>query len=197
MPTGYTSDLYEGRPVTFVEFALKCARDFGACVSMRDEPLDTPIPEAFEPSPYYRQALEEAEARLATLTAMKLEEMEAAYLQARAKELTEYEALRKRSHELRARYTAMLAQVKAWTPPTPDHQHFKEFMRQQLVESLNFDTGEWSLPVDRGAQAWWEDQVAHAARWRDDAEEAEQKERERVQSRNEWLRDLRESLGER
>lgn len=43
MPSGYTSDIYHGKDVTFKEFALKCARNFGALMHMRDESLDTPI----------------------------------------------------------------------------------------------------------------------------------------------------------
>lgn len=37
MPTGYTSPLYEGKEISFEQFALRCARNFGALVMMRDE----------------------------------------------------------------------------------------------------------------------------------------------------------------
>lgn len=195
MPSTYTNDIHEGRPVTFPEFALKCAREFGVCVSMRDESLDTPIPAAFEADPYYRQALEEAAARLAALMAMKPEEIEAAYLQARAKALADYEAGKQKRRELRERYTGMLAQVEAWEPPTPGHQKLQGFMRKQLEESMDTDAYELLPPVDHGAQVWWADRVAGTARLADYAEIADQTERERVQSRNEWLRLLRESLG--
>lgn len=45
MPTGYTAAIKYG--ITFKEFALDCARNFGACISMRDEPRETPIPDEF------------------------------------------------------------------------------------------------------------------------------------------------------
>ena len=40
MPSGYTSDIYNGKEVTFKDFALGCARAFGACVMQRDDPAD-------------------------------------------------------------------------------------------------------------------------------------------------------------
>jgi hypothetical protein len=47
MPTGYTAPIADG--MTFEQFALGCARAFGALVTMRDEPSDAPIPERLEP----------------------------------------------------------------------------------------------------------------------------------------------------
>ena len=64
MPTGYTLDLYDVKDITFEEFALRCARAFGALISMRDEPIDAPIPERFEPSDYHLKELEKAKKRL-------------------------------------------------------------------------------------------------------------------------------------
>lgn len=58
MPTGYTSPLYEGKEISFEQFALRCARNFGALVMMREEPLDTPIPEKFNPCEYCKREYE-------------------------------------------------------------------------------------------------------------------------------------------
>jgi hypothetical protein len=35
MPTGYTDKIKDG--ISFEEFVLSCARQFGACISMRDD----------------------------------------------------------------------------------------------------------------------------------------------------------------
>jgi len=40
MPTGYTTDIYNGKDVSFRDFALNCARAFGACIMQRDDPAD-------------------------------------------------------------------------------------------------------------------------------------------------------------
>ena len=45
MPTGYTAGILEGE--TFEQYALQCAKAFGALVMMRDEPSDAPIPDQF------------------------------------------------------------------------------------------------------------------------------------------------------
>ena len=40
MPSGYTENIYYGKEVAFKDFALGCARAFGACVMQRDDPAD-------------------------------------------------------------------------------------------------------------------------------------------------------------
>lgn len=59
MPTGYTYPVAEEKVDTLAEFALQCARAFGACVTMRDEPSNKPIPEEFKPSLHYQKKLDE------------------------------------------------------------------------------------------------------------------------------------------
>lgn len=58
MPTGLTNPIYEGREnFTFEDFAMRCARNFGAFVDLRDEPLDMEIDidKHFQPSGYYHR----------------------------------------------------------------------------------------------------------------------------------------------
>lgn len=45
MPTGYTSIIDDNENVTFKEYALRCARGFGALMHLRDESLDKEITE--------------------------------------------------------------------------------------------------------------------------------------------------------
>jgi len=73
MPTGYTAKLMESGQ-TFQDFVMQCARAFGACVMMRDDPMDAPIPERFEPSDYNVKRLAEAKAELVKLQAMTNDE---------------------------------------------------------------------------------------------------------------------------
>ena len=62
MPTGYTEDIYNGKDVTFKDFALKCARAFGACVHQRDDDANDP-PKLREPNTgYYEERLKKAKA---------------------------------------------------------------------------------------------------------------------------------------
>ena len=56
MPTGYTIDIYNGKKVTFKDFALNCARAFGACVMQRDDPADEK-PKIMPEESYHTKAL--------------------------------------------------------------------------------------------------------------------------------------------
>jgi hypothetical protein len=40
MPTGYTAGVADGTITEFREYALLCARAFGACIMLRDEPVE-------------------------------------------------------------------------------------------------------------------------------------------------------------
>lgn len=71
MATGYTCDVSDGKITTLRDFALRCARAFGALITMRDEPFDAPIPEKFEPhTDYHDKAIREAREQLEKLSAM-------------------------------------------------------------------------------------------------------------------------------
>ena len=59
MPTGYTAVIQDNLDISMKDFALVCARAFGACVMMRDEPFDTPIPEEFVPDTYHTDKLKQ------------------------------------------------------------------------------------------------------------------------------------------
>jgi hypothetical protein len=113
MPTGYTADIKDG--IDFKTYAMNCARAFGACVMLRDEPGGGErIPDAFEPSDYHLKAVEKARVELAALDAMTPAECERAAAKAwddaETSRLMRLEDCRK----LRAAYEAMLSKVQAW-----------------------------------------------------------------------------------
>jgi hypothetical protein len=198
MPTGYTGKLHEGEPQTFEEFALSCARAFGALITMRDDPSDAPIPEKFEPDSYYLEALDRNRTELRTVSSLS----EAA-CEARAQ--TEYEddiaARAKRLGEMaviRERYEAMLARVRAWTPPTSEHHEMKSFMVQQLEESIKWDCGtdyyERNEPKRKTGVQWREDKIASLTQAIGRNSEEHAKEHARAVQRTRWVNDLRRSL---
>ena len=53
MPTGYTAYVQDGVITEFADFAMKCARAFGALIDMRDESLDAEIRVQREPNTEY------------------------------------------------------------------------------------------------------------------------------------------------
>jgi hypothetical protein len=194
MPTGYTADIKDG--ISFEQFVWTCARAFGALVMMRDDSMDAPIPERFEPSDTYKKWLLEERAKLGALVAMSVEEVaaaaEAAYLERHAS----WARRRAEKTELRNRYSEMLAKVVQWEPPTPEHQGLKDFMAQQLRESIDFDCGEKydDEPQRLEPTDWHNQQVENTRKAIARHLQSHTEEHQRAESRNGWLKALRDSV---
>jgi len=195
MPTGYTADVADGKVTDFRTFALRCARQFGATVMQRDEPMDV-LPKLREESDYAKQGLAKAEADLARLNRMTLKEAEAVQAREHYEQARSNEEGRRDHRTKRDRYTAMLAAVRRWKAPTADHRGLKKFMIDQLEESIRFDCNdEWleEKPLET-PEAWLEEKKRRArdSIKRDAQDVAE--ERMRVASANQWIQALWESL---
>lgn len=197
MPTGYTSKLYEGEPQAFPEFAMSCARAFGALILMRDDPADAPIPDEFQPSDHHRRELAKARERLAEVQAWTDDEALADLESTRRAAAAARAKAAEKSAAVVERYKTMLDQVDDWQPPTAEHVEFKEFMREQLTESIDFDGGLGDYPHDPEAttgKAWRVDRVNRAMRDVAYHEKEYAKEVERTAGRNAWVKALRDSL---
>lgn len=198
MPTGYTADLTE--QTTFADFATRCARAFGALIMMRDSPMDAPIPDEFKPDGYYLKSLDDAKSRLAQLQAMSAKEI--------ATDLEKHNADNAKSRArcvnscsgTRRSYERMIGLVEAWQPPSRDHVGMKEFMLDQLRQSLKFDChdekfAEECYPAFTGTpQQWHARSVASAAENVSRSQQSWDEEQERARTRTQWVRQLRESL---
>lgn len=198
MPTGYTADIAKG--ITFEQFAMRCARAMGACVSMRDEPMDASIPEQFEPNDYHARKLEEANVELTTLRAMTDEEADAAAAEAFAVDKHEQEKGIADAFDLRSKYESMLEHVRAWLPPTPDHERFKQFMLDQLNDSIQYDCDNSyylnNPPKQITGEQWRSKQIEGALYDIDYHMQEYTKEVRRTDDRNRWIAALRKSLSE-
>lgn len=193
MPTGYTASVHDGE-VAFPDFVMGCARAFGALVMMRDDPADAEIPDEFEPSTHYSEALATAKARLDELVHLTPDDAEraarTAYDEAHARWLDSQRA----ALAVRLRYEAMLDQVRAWVPPSNEHQGLKDFMVSQLEDSIVFDCSPTDPPTVRAGVAWLADELDRARRDVTYYEGEARKEIERAEGRTRWVRQLRESL---
>lgn len=195
MPTGYTAAIKDG--ITFEKFALDCARAFGACVSMREEPSDAAIPDVFEPSDYHLKKMAAAQERLSMLEQMT----EAAANRSAHKEWDEAETRRAMAiaekGALRAKYEAMLKKATEWVPPTPDHKGLSDFMIEQIKSSLDWDcdTSYYDKPTPRLSGAAWLTQAKEKeARDIEYHRKNYAEEVDRCASRTEWVRALRAAL---
>lgn len=193
MPTAYTADI--AKDLTFEQFVWRCARGMGALIMMRDKPLDAPIPEKFEPSDYSLKRLQEAQERLDWLNGLSPAAVAMEAKKANAAALAAHQRYTADKATLQKKYEAMHAKVQAWTPPTRDHQGFKEFMLSQIRDSLKFDCydtrpGPSPLQPDewrqREAERALNDVAYHT--------KAHGEEIDRTTQRNQWVASLRWSL---
>jgi hypothetical protein len=196
MPTGYTAAIKDG--ITFEQFAMNCARAFGACITLRDESGGgEKIPERFEPSDYHQRKLIEARDQIAEIDALTPDECE----QRAAEEHRQNEALRcerlRENKALQQKYDQMLDSVNAWIPPSADHLKLREFMRDQIQQSAKFDcdTEFYSKPTQSlNGTEWKAQRIAKLQHDIDYHAREQAAEVGRTNQRNEWIRLLRESL---
>lgn len=195
MPTGYTHAVQTGECSTFEAFVWRCARAFGACVMQRDDPADAPVVEPTAQLGYYEKKRREAEAELTRLRAMTPAEAEQAAGAAYAARLADHTASIARTATERKRYETMRAAAEAWTPPTPDHVGLRDFMIQQLDESLRFDCSyEPDRPKLESGPEWLAQALKSAESTLTYANKYEAEERERTASRVAWIRALKSSV---
>jgi hypothetical protein len=195
MPTGYTAELME-KGQSFNEFVMRCARGMGACIMMRDDPMDAPIP-VFEPSDYNAKRLVECRDEHYRLLAMNGEEKIAFGESKRKEHIQRMEQCLAKNLAENQRLIDMQKKVAAWQPPTPDHQGLKDFMLQQIEVSMNgVAYYEEHLEKAKASSAldYYLAEVAEAERGRIYNAEQNQKEIERTESRNRWVRELKASL---
>lgn len=195
MPTGYTCGVQDGTITDFCDYALQCARAFGACIMLRDEPMSNDIPE-FTPSAYHAD-----EAAKARLDLKELNSLNAVEIARRCDE--EYDkavACRKESlariAEKRERYERMLSAAKSFVPPTSEHVELAKFMVSQLTDSIKWDcnTSYYDEPVKKLPIDWLRetrDRLEKSIAYHD---EEHSKEVERTNGRNEWVRQLKNAL---
>lgn len=189
MPSGYTCGVQDGTITAFRDFALQCARAFGACILLRDEPMSNDIPE-FVPSDYHAKRLEAIEA-------MSVAEVEAA-CDREYQSSIDYRA--KRLDELatqRQRYDSMLAAARAFQPPTSEHVELKAFMIKQLQESIKWDCDASyydTPPAKKTATEWLKEKRYQLIADITSCEKEYGEEVERTQGRNKWVQDLKRAL---
>lgn len=199
MPTGYTADIGD-KEVSFEDFLLGCARAFGACLHQRDDNAKIK-PTLREMSNYHEEQLLQAEAELGAFLTMNREQKEAAGEELKSEATDQTQARLNEKIALKGKYEAMLAKAQAWNPPTPDHMNLKQFMIDQLNESINFDCNlkynieELSRLSAMTAMDFYNDQVGRLQQAVGYHTDEHQKEIQRVEEANKWIISLYDSMG--
>jgi hypothetical protein len=207
MPSGYTEILHDEKNVDFATFVLRCARGLMVCAHQRDESLDA-LPSPREVSSYYYTALKQAEESVAELEALTPEQAEVKAEEAYQRAIEDRERRKNRNSALQARYEAMLDQVQAWEPPTPDHQSLQKFMTQQIQEALQFDCGVDMDPIPpnvlrsiypdeerKSGAEWLSNKLERARTHLANMQRNLAEEEDRAAKSNRWIAALYDNLG--
>ena len=192
MPSGYTENIYYGKEVAFKDFALGCARAFGACVMQRDDPADAK-PKIMPEESYHTEELKKLK---------KFEKpTEAQFKSYVKKTIADNKKSIKEKNELKKRYSDILEKAKNWQPPTKEHEGLKKFMIGQLTDSMSFDCGgldhyEHELKVVSAMtyKDYVTKKLAEHNRHIEYHKEYEARDLNNIKQRNKWIKNLYDSL---
>jgi len=195
--TGYTYDLIE-KKLDFKAFAMLCAKAFGACIDMKDDSIDTPIPEQFVPDSHYADCLQEAKDKLKAFKALTKKEQKELIQKEWNQSIKEaYDAIKANEEENKILQN-MIEQVKAYTPPSKLHVNYKTFMMEQLVDSMHSNNYSNELiEAYEGKKVGNEDVIERINILKNDVVYYEKKleeEKRNYEKNNLWISQLRESL---
>jgi hypothetical protein len=195
MPTGYTSDVQEGKVTTLEAFVTNCARAFLWQARDSSEPDLRKLVSSEGSLSYYVKSLEESKAALAKLESLDEAGWRKIYDDEGAEAIRFAYDYNKRKAEERERYTAMINKVNAWTPPTPEHVKLKEFMIEQLESSRKFDCDGADWEVKQESFDSWKKHKYESALVRVKRDEADvEKQSSRKNDFLGWVNDLLESV---
>lgn len=138
MPTGYTAGILDGSIKNFSQFAKKCMRAFGAASHMRDDESSKPY-EPRIPSTYHKECMEEAIKELEIANSITEKDIIEKIKNDRSKNRKYHLGKIKEINENKIKIDSIIKYAETWTPPTDEHQNFKKFMLQQLIDTKKWD----------------------------------------------------------
>jgi len=138
MPTGYTAGILDGKITSFPQFAKQCMRAFGGTIHMRDDDMDAEYKER-TPSDYHTKEIAKAKQSLNDAEVLSDEVI----IANRKNELEKRKQYHIKSIEKakinKKNMDAILKDVNAWQPPTSEHTGIKDFMVDQIIQTIDYD----------------------------------------------------------
>lgn len=138
MPTGYTAGIIDGDIENFEQYAKLCMRNFAATYHMRDDPFDAEYRPRL-PDNYYACRIKDIEREIDHLKSISDAQLITDIEEQAIKRKARLQDLVERNREADRALNAILTQAVEWHPPTPEHEKFKKFMIDQLVETIDQD----------------------------------------------------------
>jgi hypothetical protein len=194
MSTGYTAIIEDKEDCTFIDYALRCARAFGACVDQRDDSLSAP-PMPRQPNQYYVECVADAEVDLHKFESATSEEIERDFVTERESAKQHNEQSRVEHQHKQEAYARIRADVIKWVPPTPDHHGLKKFMLEQIDICYEPDKKPYCTKPDRiSIRRWHLNRINYAKETLERCREDVKKDVERCEESRKWLTALIASL---
>jgi hypothetical protein len=138
MPTGYTQGIIDGSIKTFKEYATQCIRAFGAAIHMRDDSMSSTY-KPREVDTYHQKRLQEEHKSLLKLNKTTDEQLLIEARKDLEKSINYHKSKKQKVEETRKKLESFLKQAEEYVPPTEDHEEYKEFLKQQLEETIKWD----------------------------------------------------------
>ncbi len=138
MATGYTQGIIDGSIKTFKEFALGCARAFGAASHMKDDDLSVEYKKR-TPGDFYDKTIKETEEMAEEIKSLSDEKIIKKKKENIEKSIKRHEKSLKEKKELEKTLNGFLFDAKNYTPPTEDHKNIKKFMIEQLEDTIKWN----------------------------------------------------------
>ena len=202
MPTGYTSYIKDGKITSGKEFLKLCTRTFGIAIDLKEESLDVPTPNHFEPHPYYEKAYKDSLVSREKAYSMTLEEVKEDIISKYNDNKDRAEKTLEKYKDEDKKYLKVREEVEKWIPPTPEHENLKKFCLEQIDMSLNTGLYEWyEKDINKELDTSDDTIKKYIDILRDNADEKlkraykkYQEELKRVEEKNLWMKQFLDSL---
>lgn len=139
MPTSYTAAVEDGEITTLEDYIRRCARQFGAFFHQREDSLGEEPKYPDLDILYEEKSLKAKREELKHWQDMTAEEIRKIVIDIRQRSYEQNKEILAKYALQNKRYDDMLEKVRAWEPPTEDHQNLKNFALDQLHISRTKD----------------------------------------------------------
>ena len=139
MPTGYTQQIIDGKVKTPKEFLHLCLRNFGICISMRDEPFDESQEDYTEylkkhyqdTIGYYTKALENAKAEYEKVINLSDDDLYEMYVKKFTDDKDYYQKRTDEAKKQNAKYQSFYDAIENWDC-SEEFSNIKKFALDQI-----------------------------------------------------------------
>jgi len=138
MATGYTDKIVNGKMRNFNDFAKLCVRAFGATIHMKEDSLDMAYVTR-TPSFTYNDDIKRLKSRITNLKKLSDTQITNKRFKDLKSDIKYHENEIKRQLKIKSRLEAILQKANEWNPPTTEHVEYKNFMIQQLTDTIKWD----------------------------------------------------------